>query len=252
MEDTMTTQTSFLPPPATAAIARAGGRAGGREASPRLGRRAVLTLLGGGALWLGLSAGPARAGAPSDLCFRIRRKGAVIGTHELRFTPAEDGFTVESQVDIAVKVAFITAFRYVQHTVDRWRDGTLVASDVRTDHNGTKTRLAARAAGEALYLEGPEGKLTLRLGTMTDLCFWNPAIVRQREIVDTRSGRLLPLRAHAGRAETVRVAGRDLPATRYGVASAQGDGDIWYDAANRWVKGQLRRDGETLEHELLA
>jgi Family of unknown function (DUF6134) len=217
----------------------------------RLGRRNLLALPGGGALALTLPA-TASADLPPKTVFRIQRGGSVIGTHELHFAPLADGIEVQVEVEIAVKAAFVTVFRYEQHAVDRWQNGILIATDVRTNNNGVTTRLAARVANSELRVDGPERGLNVALGTMTDLLFWNPAIIRQPAIIDTVSGGLTQLTVGAGRKETVRLAGRAVEVTRHSITTTRGSGDVRYDAQGRWIGGQLRCQGETLDYELVT
>ena len=75
---------------------------------PPIGRREALALMGG-LLTVGV-AGPALA-APADATFDVFRKGSHIGTHTIRFTSSGSGLAVTSELDLAVKVAFITAYR---------------------------------------------------------------------------------------------------------------------------------------------
>ncbi|HFD17103.1 MAG TPA: hypothetical protein ENJ38_12480, partial [Rhodospirillales bacterium] len=52
---------------------------------------------------------------PADIAFDILRKGEKIGVHEVRFTALGDGdFRAETNVDVAVKLGFITLYRFEQ------------------------------------------------------------------------------------------------------------------------------------------
>lgn len=217
-----------------------------------LPRRAALGVVAG-ALVLGRWPGLARAAAlPESRAFRVYREGEEIGRHDYVFTPTADGFTVDSHVELVVKVAFITAFRYEQRGRDVWVGEKMVASDIVTDDDGERTRLQARAAGEALLVDGATGEVKAPLGTMTDVSFWNDAIVRARELIDSKTGELGPLQVRGRASERIVVRGEEIAAAGYTIESSRGrSGQIWYDHDGNWVKARLVTRGETLEYELI-
>lgn len=192
---------------------------------------------------------------PLDRAFAIFREGSEIGRHEVRFRPTADGFDVATDIDIAVKVAFITAFRFKQHADDHWVAGQLIDSHVRTDDNGTKSVTDIEARGSALSVEGGIENRTLRvpLGTMTDIAFWNLDIVRQRELVDIQLAALTDVAARHSGTDVIDLGGRQITAERFTVDSRSGrSGDVWYDADGNWVKGLLTTRGETLDYRLVV
>jgi hypothetical protein len=206
----------------------------------------------------GLMAMPSFACAETqhaDRAFAIYRDGDEIGRHEVRFRPTADGFDVTSDIDITVKVAFITAFRFKQHAEDRWIAGQLVESRITTDDNGKTSATEIEARGSALSVEGGIAQRTLRvpLGTMTDIAFWNLDIVRQRKLVDIQKAILTDVAARHSGSETIDVGTGPITADRYTMNSESGrNGDIWFDTAGNWVKGRLITRGETLDYRLLA
>jgi hypothetical protein len=195
----------------------------------------------------------AREVLPADLVFDVLRKGRRIGSHEVRFRadPGGGGFTAGTTIDLAVKIAFVTAYRYRQDAADRWRDGRLVASDVSTDDDGERTAVRVREGeGGALLVEGPRGGYAAEPGTMTDLSFWNVAITRSSHLIDGQHGELMPVRVAPPVDDAVEIAGRDLPAARYAITTNQAavgtarEGQVWYDRDGRWIRTVYRTRGE--------
>lgn len=190
-----------------------------------------------------------------DRHFAIFRDGDEIGRHEVRFRPSADGFDVTSDIDITVKIAFITAFRFSQHAEDRWVAGQLVESRITTDDNGQTSTTEIEARGTALSVEGGIEQRTLRvpLGTMTDIAFWNLDIVRQRKLVDIQKAILTDVAASHSGTETIDLGTGPITADRFTMNSETGrNGDIWFDAAGNWVKGRLITRGETLDYRLIG
>ena len=199
---------------------------------------------------LGLAGTP-----PADRHFAIFRDGNEIGRHVVRFTPVDGGFKAETDVEVTVKVAFITAFRFKQNAVDLWQNGQLVESRASTDDNGEVSQTMLRSEGGKLNVEGgvADRQLRVPLGTMTDLAFWNIDICRQRSLVDLQKALLTDVAAESLGTETIDAQGRRIEAQKFKFAAETGrNGDIWFDADGNWVKGLLTTRGETLDYRLLA
>lgn len=191
------------------------------------------------------------AALPENRTFRVFHEGTEIGSHRVTFAPAARGFTADVAIDIAVKIAFITAYRYTQAGRDQWVDGHLVAADYRTDDNGKISTLEARAEDDALMVEGPSGRLELPRGSMTDLGFWNEAILHAPMVVNSQTGEAAKLDAVGGSPEQIIVLGSAVQATRYTMSSTKGrSGAVWYSADGHWVKARIVTHNETLDYEL--
>lgn len=215
-------------------------------------------ILAGGIAGVGCLALPARLSAaamPADRTFAILRDGDEIGRHVVRFAPADNGFRARTEIEIEVKVAFFTVFQFKQTADDLWFNGQLHESSASTNDNGELSQTLIRATGNGLEVEGGEAnrELEVPLGTMTDLAFWNDAIVRQQALVDTQKVRLTDLAAQPRGTETVETPFGPVTAERFTVAAKAGrSGDIWFDADGNWVKGIMSVRGETLAYRLVA
>ena len=91
------------------------------SAGVTLSRRGLgAILLGGSIAWLQprIATG---AAVPAPLNFDVYRKGDTIGSHRVNFEPDAEGFIARTTVSLAVKVAFVVAYRYEQSAVDTWR-----------------------------------------------------------------------------------------------------------------------------------
>ena len=132
-----------------------------------LSRREAIVLAGGGVVAVSL-VNPAAATVPTDVRFDVYRKGSAIGTHVIRFSQTGGTLKVASQVDIQVKVAFITVYRYEQTGNDDWENDVLVRTRIQTNDDGNDTLVVAEARDGQLAVEGPAGSYTTQLGAMTD------------------------------------------------------------------------------------
>ncbi|MCS6780082.1 MAG: DUF6134 family protein [Geminicoccaceae bacterium] len=215
-----------------------------------VGRRFLLTGLA--SLGLLRATGARASTPPEDRAFAILRKDEEIGRHIVTFAASAKGLTVRHDIDVTVTLAFVPLYRYRQAGEDLWREGKLVASDVETDDNGERTSVRIRERAGRLACEGPRGVVEAALGTMTDLSYWNVAILRQRRLIDSQLGELAPLAMGGGVLETIEVRGRPITARRWQMnPEGSRGGEVWYDEAGRIVKAIVRTRGEVLDYRLL-
>ena len=217
---------------------------------PPIGRREALALMGS-LLAVG-AAGPALA-APADATFDVFRKGSHIGTHTIRFTSSGSGLAVTSELDLAVKVAFITAYRYQQIGRDEWQDDVLQRTRIETHDDGKDTVVQAEVRDGQLAVEGLTGSYTTPLGAMTDLSFWNEAITRGQAVIDSQTAELIKIEVEPGIRERIELRGQMTEARRFAMAATKGrSGTVWYDDAGNLVKAIVLTRGETLNYQLAA
>ena len=125
-----------------------------------LGRRGMVQLIGGGVLAAAFVR-PAWS-APSDLLFNVFRKGSMIGTHRIGFAGDAERLSVTNLLDLTVKVAFITVYRYEQSGEDEWQKDILVRTRVATNDDGDKSIVAANRAMASLRSRDPGAAMRLR------------------------------------------------------------------------------------------
>ena len=216
-----------------------------------LSRRALLST--GMAACLVPSLSNATTAARPPIHLSIFRKGERIGTHSVTFENRGTDMVSRVEVEIIVKVAFITAFKFRQKTEDHWSDGLMVASRIRTHDDGLETEVNAAAAAGKLIVEGPSGSLEAPLGIMTDSCFWNQDIMRLPQLIDAGKGEIAGIRSKLVGDEVIEISGNPLPTIHYHVASSEGrNGDIWYDRDGNWVRSVINTRGERLTYDLAS
>jgi hypothetical protein len=201
-------------------------------------------VIGGGTAW----AQPAPA--MRDVRFRLLRSGSAIGTYNVAFRPDGSKTIAVVDIDIAVRVAFITAFRYRHNSEETFEGGHLVAVRSTTNDNGRNYGVTGQATREGFRIEGPSGPYTAPANLLTSNSAWNTNFVRQQALINVQQGGQCGLVANRVGTESVTVQGAPVEATKYRAVTPQCGGHVWYAPDGRWVHAVLEMRGEQVEYVL--
>jgi len=190
----------------------------------------------------------ASAAMPAVLDFAVKRGDSTIGRHVVTLRRDEAELHVDIEIDLAVSLGFVTLYRYLHQSREVWREGRLVSLESRTDDDGARHRVSARAAAGGLWVETAEGRF-LAPADILPTSYWNPATVRQTRLLDSQHGRLVDVRIDPAGEQAVEIGGRPLPARRY-VMNGDLRMSLWYGPAGEWVKIAFETRGATVEYVL--
>lgn len=195
-----------------------------------------------------LAAAPLLAArAPAgDIAFSVYRDGAPLGRHELRFRREGPDLHVEIEIELEVKLAFLTLFRYSHRNHEVWRDGRLVSLETRTDDDGTPYRVSGRATERGFEVEGSNGRLVLP-ASIVPTSYWNPATLDQSVLLDTQKGGLRQVAVRALGLETLTAGGRGVPARRYRMTGDL-ELDLWYSPEGEWLRIAFEAKGSEVDY----
>lgn len=191
----------------------------------------------------------ARAAPPPGgvLDFTVLRNGSEVGRHEMLFRNEADGLKIDIRTNVAVKVAFITAYRFEHEGHEVWQGGRLARLWSKTNDDGTKHVLDVTAGGDGLVVMA-DGKEPEKSQTSIPASLWNERLVQQRNILNTLDGTRMSIQVADLGTEAVVVKGVPVPARHYAVT---GDlqRELWYDAQNVLVKVRFKaKDGSDIEY----
>ena len=179
----------------------------------------------------------------------VIRDGNIIGSHRIAFHRDGTTLTVATTVAIKIKIAFFTVYRYRQQGGEVFRDGRLVSYDATVDDDGTFKQIKAEAGPKGLAVDGPAGKFIAPAGTMIS-GYWNVATVKQTRLIDATEGKLLKVAFTGGKAQTIEVAGRSVPARHYRMTGDL-EREFWYDTAGRLLRMRsIARDDSVIVTEI--
>ncbi len=192
---------------------------------------------------------PANAAPPPGgvLDFTVLRNGSEVGRHEMLFRSEADGLKIDIHTNVAVKVAFITAYRFEHEGHEVWQGAHLARLWSKTNDDGTKHVLDVTAGGDSLVVMA-DGKELEKSSASIPASLWNERIVQQKSILNTLDGSRMAIQVADLGTEIVLVKGAKVPARHYSIT---GDlqREVWYDAQNVLVKVRFKaKDGSDIEY----
>jgi uncharacterized protein DUF6134 len=194
----------------------------------------------------------AHAAARRDLRFHALRDGAAIGDHRVTFRAAGDRLTVETRVDISVKVLFFTAFRFRHEAEEVWQSDRLVSVKSTTNDNGTLLQVSGTAVEDGFRIVGGDGPFLASADLLTSNALWDLRIVREQRLIDVQHGGEIGLIVKPLGYEQVDTPQGPVRATRHHMITPYYAGSVFHDSDGRWVKGLLELKGERIEYALAA
>ncbi|WP_397397235.1 DUF6134 family protein [Phenylobacterium sp.] len=181
------------------------------------------------------------------LVFSVLRNGERIGEHRMTFSGDASALTVSTEVDMAVKLGSVTAYRYRHTARENWADGRFESLETVTDATAGDRKVSARRTPEGVRIRTGRREVLAPAGT-APLTHWNSKVLTGR-LFNPQEGDLVRITATQKGLRPVTLAdGRTVEAQ---VWALRGEADIdnWYDRAGVWtgLKGRLP-DGSTLEY----
>ncbi len=197
-----------------------------------------------------LLSGRAYSAAQRDFRFRALRHGSPIGEHRVTFRPDGNRLTVGTRVDIAVKVLFVTAFRFKHEAEEVWESDRLVSVKSTTDDNGSLLQVSGNAVADGFRIIGDEGPFLASAHLLTTNALWNERIVRETRLIDVQHGGEIGLVTKPLGDEQVDTPEGPVRASRHQMITPYYAGSVYYDSDGRWVKGLIELKGQRVEYVL--
>ena len=195
---------------------------------------------------------PARPGIaqpwiPPDnrLEFTITRDGSEIGRQVLTFAREGNRLTVDTRIEIAVRIAFIVVHRFQRSSRSVWQDGLIQRYASTTDNNGEITRVSVAAREDGLAIQG-NGPLRIVPNTLKVSEFWNIDILSQQSAINTTTGTVDRIAVSPPEKTSLNLGNRAIPARRYRV-TGKTTRDVWYDEKGGLLRiSRIARDGSAI------
>lgn len=197
------------------------------------------------------AAASAHAAVPKNghLDFTVLRNGEKIGRHDMSFSVDGDALKVDIKTDIAVKVLFVTAYRFEHEGHEIWQNGRLVRLWSQTNDDGKHHTLDATATDVALAVVGDGNRTDAPVGIIP-ASLWNEGILSGGTVLNTLDGQPMAVQIQNMGQEAVDVRGKSTPANHFVVTGGL-ERELWFDAQNVLVKVRFKgEDSSDIEYVL--
>jgi hypothetical protein len=181
------------------------------------------------------------AAAEGDYAFRVMRRGAVVGTHVVRFAQRGSERIATSELVITPRVLGIVVYRYEHRYVEVTLGERFRSVVSRLNRNGRIVEVRGEATGNAVLLDGSEGPQRLPADA-APLSWW---------LMPRMGGRVPLFGTSTGRAMALAWRSRRLPggASEY-TCSGDVSATITFNAAGRWIGfAATGEDGTDIAYE---
>jgi hypothetical protein len=209
-------------------------------------------MLVGGALLAALPS-VSRAALPvptgNRLGFDIIRNGKRLGAHVLTFERDDDSLVVRVSVELVVKAAFITLYRYRHSAIERWAGDKVVELETSTDDHGKKFAVTGRRDGRGLVIEGTGTPRYVAPANALPATHWN-----RRQLdgpwINTQDGKLARPRVTRQGADDIQTARAGFLRATHFALSGDVEFDLWYDNQPSWAGLRFKgKDGSLIRYE---
>lgn len=172
------------------------------------------------------------------LNYTVLRDGKTIGTHAVTIDQKGGATEVAIETDIAVKVFFVTAYKFKHTSQESWSNGKLVSITSTTDDDGIAKALNARAERGRLTVDskvkGNERRQHADANAFP-ASLWNAATVKQSALLNTLDGAVMTVAVEDLGSENVDAGGTSVQAQHYAI-TGELTRELWFDATNRLVR----------------
>ena len=120
--------------------------------------------------------------------YDIWRKNKVIGTHEILFSENNGILSIETKIDIEVKILFVTAYTFFHQSKEIWKNRKFVSIDGYSDFEDEREYFVKGEVRDGfLFASGMDGEIKLDKNLIPSN-FWNIDVMYQSKIFDTQKG----------------------------------------------------------------
>ncbi|MEY2689031.1 MAG: hypothetical protein RL375_3229 [Pseudomonadota bacterium] len=166
--------------------------------------------------------------------FQAQLDGSPIGQHSFSLVARGEQREMTIAASFDVKLLGITVYRYRHRNVERWDGDCLTGLSAETDDDGNKQAVEARRDAAGLLVTSRLAPQTLG-GCVMSFAYWNPALLKQTQLLNSQTGRFEKVRIESLGNETIESQGRSVTAARYRIVGTEQPIDLWYTPAGDWV-----------------
>ena len=176
--------------------------------------------------------------------YDIWRKNKIIGTHEILFSENNGNLSIETNIDIEVKLFFVTAYTFFHKSKEIWKDGDFIKIDGYSDFEDEREYfIKGEVKEDFLFASGMDGELKLNKNLIPSN-FWNIDVMYQDEIFDTQKGIVRKLNVKEVGKEVITINNKKIDCTKFILNASKHPKDkslfpeytLWYSTNKELMK----------------
>ena len=180
--------------------------------------------------------------------YDIWRKNKVIGTHEILFSENNGNLSIETNIDIEVKIFFVTAYTFTHQSKEIWQGGDFVKINGYSNFEDERKYLIEGEVKDGfLFASGMDGELKLDKNLIPSN-FWNIDVMYQDEIFDTQKGIVRKLNVKEVGKEVITINNTKIDCTKFILNASKHPKDkdlfpeytLWYSKDKELMKFKFR------------
>ena len=180
--------------------------------------------------------------------FDIFRKNKVIGTYEIIFSENNGNLSIETNIDIEVKLLFISVYKFSHQSKEIWKDGSFIRIDAHSNFEDEREYfIEGEIKDDFLFATGMDGELKLDKNLIPSN-YWNQDVMYQDEIFDTQKGIMRNIEVQDLGYEEIKVNEDSIKCNKYIFNASSNPKDkgpfpeytLWYAENNELVKFQFK------------
>ena len=122
------------------------------------------------------------------IVFNIERKDKVIGKHTFLFDKKNGIVTVNIDVNIQIKLGFLTIYKYIHKNKETWKGSELYNISTNSTTNSRKKYFVeGKQNNNKFEFTGIEGKKTIDKNIIP-ISYWNVSLIKRKEFLDSQKG----------------------------------------------------------------
>ena len=189
--------------------------------------------------------------------YDIWRKNKIIGTHEILFSENDDILIVETNIDIEVKIFFVTVYTFFHQAKEIWRNRQFIKIEGYSDFEDEREYFIKGEVKDGfLFASGMDGDLKLD-NNLIPSNFWNIDVMYQNKIFDTQKGIVRKLDVKEAGKEVITINNTNFNCTKFILNATKHPKDkkifpeytLWYSKNKELMKFKFRstKDNKIIE-----
>jgi hypothetical protein len=181
---------------------------------------------------------------PPPIRFDVFREGEVIGAHEVDFALSGEALSVETRIEVEVRILGVKLFEFRHNGTEVWADGRLQKFDSETLDDDSKFFVVGRAEADGFRMTNRKA-VEMAPADIMVASYWTPEIARRRQLIDPQRGRVKEQQLLGKDIVKVLVGSTTVDATRYTISGVS-NGWVAYDDRGRWLAAEMNKKGSEI------